>query len=241
MLDIDHARRLFDERLRSEGLAPIETDGLQWRGGDGGRRAEPGAAQAAEAYLTWASAVLDKPSNFRSRTGQHPAPVNRAAWKLHAEGRTNDEVAAALGVSRARVEKALRFVRVRAGFPPVMNPWRRSGRIRAETRGVTNMAKEETKPAGPVWTRFAVIQLRSGEEVNVPGGRPRQRFIDHEARYTPMGMDVRIPDKGYAPLTDADGKVTYSIRDRAIEGADLVVGIPAYKIAQAERVMEGSR
>jgi hypothetical protein len=259
-VDAEQATRLFEDILAREGLAPLDCDGLGdplravWRlhsrpSSRGASRCHgDGDAEAVAVYQAWAQAAIDAtPAHLSEQRGDTRAPL-RAVWYLHAfEGKSNGEIAAWMKCSRGAVQKAIRRVLLTAPPQPIVNPWRRSGRDGAETklrlvpRGETSMGDEKKGAAAPVWTRFSVIQLRSSEEVNVPGSRGTSRFVDVEARYTPLGMDIKLEDKGYAPLSDDDGKVTYSNRDKTLKGADLIVGVPQYRILQAERVVEGSR
>ena len=103
------------------------------------------------------------------------------------------------------------------------------------------MGKEQeagTAKAAPTWQRYSIITLRSDQGVKV-GGRDVVQFVDVDARITPLGMQVRVTDKGYAPLVDGDGKVTTHLRNHPIAGSDLLIDVPAWKITQAERVADG--
>lgn len=241
---------VYEERLAAEGLAPIDVARGRGIMADHTRgeshASDVTAYDAAERWQAWARAILADRSIWDQQRADATVSA-RDVWKLHAAGKSNQQVARALRTSRAVVQKALRFVERRAPPPPVVNPWRRLGRDGAETklrlvpRGETNMAeKNEAKPA--VWTRFSVIQMRSTETIDVPWSTVKKsQIVDIDGRYTPFGIEVRYEDKGYAPLTDEDGKVTYANRSMPLKGADLVLLIPGYKIAQAERVVEGSR
>jgi hypothetical protein len=153
-------------------------------------------------------------------------------WRLHARGRSNSQVARALRVSRGVVEKALRLVVKRAGPPPVANPWRRSGRDASwsaiEAKRKDKRMAENTKQ---VWSRYAVIQLKSMDEIKLPGSRPKSSLIDVDGRPHAGGIDVRLENKGYEQL----GR-----RDDSVEGKDLIITVPWHKIAHAERVVGGA-
>ncbi|HTI46808.1 MAG TPA: hypothetical protein VMB76_09645 [Casimicrobiaceae bacterium] len=241
-LDVDHARRLLEDRLAREGLAPLDDPmgaGKIWRRGvptgERSRLYDSDDAAAREKYLAWARELLRRRDYFPRQRADASVQL-RAVWRLHAQGKSNGQVARKLRVSRGVVEKALRVVVRRAPPPPVANPWRRSGREQAwkhieakRNERRTSMAAETKQ--GPQWVKYALIRLRSMETVNIPGLREKRDLIDVDGRMHAGGIDVKIDGAGYE-----------SIRARAekLEGHDLIITVPWYKIDQVERVVEGT-
>lgn len=238
-LDVDHARRLFEERLAREGLAPLDDpagNGRVWRRETPGERRRPRGSDDVEArdrYLSWARSLLRRRDCFPRQRSDASVQL-RAVWRLHAAGKSNAQVARRLRVSRGVVEKALRAVTRRAPPPPVANPWRRSGREQAwkhiEAKQNERRASMAAEPKqAPQWARYALIKMRSMETVNIPGTREKSDLIDVDGRAHAGGIDVKIPGGGYESV---------KARAEKLEGHDLIITVPWHKIAQAERVVE---
>jgi hypothetical protein len=124
----------IEAQLAAEGLAPLDAHGNTVSNRDVYElRDADSAAAARDEYLAWARDVLVTERCFRGHRSQRSdarAPL-REVWGLHAAGRSNGEISRALGCSREAVKKALRRVAKRAPPPPVVNPWRKSGRDEA--------------------------------------------------------------------------------------------------------------
>lgn len=241
-LDVEHMRELLEERLAAEGLAPLDCPGgmVSQRGGSHDRSLD---AHARDRYLAWARGLLRRRDYFPRQRADASVQL-RAVWRLHAQGKSNGQVARKLRVSRGVVEKALRVVTRRAPPPPVANPWRRSGReqawkhIEAKRNERTNMAEEKgAKQTLEKWVRYSLIQTLSTHTVDVPGQRPKSQLIDVDGRPHAGGIDVRIPGAGYQ-IVDADGKVTFAKRSERVEGTDLIITVPWFKVDKAERVVD---
>lgn len=238
-------RDVLEEILAAEGLAPLDGDQrLDIVMKRGVRNYDATTAAARTAYLEWARGLLRRRDCFPRQRADASVRL-RAVWRLHAEGKSNAQVARRLRTSRGVVEKALRAVVTRAPPPPVANPWRRSGRDKAwvyieakRNERRSSMANEEKQKA-PAWVRYALIRMRSLETVNVPGVREKGELIDVDGRAHAGGIDVKLEGLGYE-IVDKDGKVTMSKRTERVAGTDLVITVPWYKIAQAERVVEGA-
>lgn len=113
-------RRTWRRKLRESGFEDIELpDGSlrgpekppgRWRSFDA---ASPVEREATAAYFHRATTFCES-SAFKRCSKLH-----RRAWRLHAQGLSNSEVAEALHVSLKKVRTAILTVRARSGLPEV--------------------------------------------------------------------------------------------------------------------------
>lgn len=121
------------------------------------------SAEAADRYLEWARGVLQScPFAVRGQ-GIPAAETRRRVWGLHAEGRSLNQIAAELEITRRAVKVSISVTKQEAGDPPpVVNPWRCSGREAEELK-----LREENDDMKGKPIEYARIVLR--ESLEVPG------------------------------------------------------------------------
>lgn len=138
------------------------------------------SVDAVEAYLGWAREVATTCA-FTARGQGIPSPATRRRiWSLHAEGGSLNQIAAQLHVTRRAVRVAIAVTKHEAGeLPPVVNPWRCSGRADEQRK----LEREEDEMEKRRQVEYARIVLR--ESVEVPG------------IFT--GKSIIVPTKGHGP------------------------------------------
>lgn len=107
--------RLWYRKLAASGFDDIEAEDGRLRAADEQRQADAEASwrdrDAVEVYFRTALAFLHTPT-FRSMT-----PTRRRAWALHAQGRSNQQIARELRVTVKVVRVAIQAGRKAAGLP----------------------------------------------------------------------------------------------------------------------------
>jgi hypothetical protein len=259
----------YEEILEREGLAPLDAPGGQVSGRDTyALRDADDAVAARDMYLTWAREVLGNEACFRGQRSQRSdASVGlRDVWELHADGKSNGEIARALKVSREVVKKAIRRVTKRAPPAPVLNPWLKSGRDealyeRANPRALARICKLAIEVAGIDQVleaigndrkllrllpreRTAIMAGTDGTEKKGAGAAPRVRYA-----FIKLNTPIQTPGNPVRKnmLLDMEGRPHAGGIDvvfpeaKAIEGTDkkldVVKTVPWHKIDDAERVV----
>ena len=132
---MDHRSLLRQEQdayeavLAQEGLAPIEESaGAELEQGARGRTRprQDEDAQAVEAFKAWAAEVLVSCAFHERGPGLPSTLTRRQVWRLYAQGRSMNQIAVAVGISRQKVVVAVQVTKRESGIPcPVSNPWLR--------------------------------------------------------------------------------------------------------------------
>lgn len=227
------------------------------RGQVEGERA--GDGEAREAYLAWARSLLLGRLRMIDRRADAAASL-QDVWRLHAEGKTNRQVADELGLTRAAVQKALRRVLKLCGPPPLLNPWRQTGRYEAELQRsdpsvVARLARIAVglAPLGQLRDACAsdavLTRLLPQEGTNMRDEKkaPSAAMNHYDVIRFVSGQGVHIHGVSVkkSELYDVDGRphaggidVQMPIMKGEEQVGTKVVTVPWWKIASTERTLE---
>lgn len=211
----------YEALLAQEGLAPIDErravvleQGA--RGRTRPRHEEDG--EAVQAFTAWALKVLETCAFHDRGPGLPSTLTRRKVWRLYAGGRSLNQIAAEVGISRQKVVVAVQVTKRESGVPcPVSNPWLRR---RYDVEEPMQQAKR---------VEYAAIHLRN--EMTVPG--------------VPIAKNRLMPMKGHdglvRPLMGMPGpggiEVEFHVTLNGRKATQLVT-VPWWNIKQADQVAE---
>lgn len=246
------------QRGRNLATQPAVISGQVSKRGAGGVSDES-APVARDAYLAWARTLLLGKLRLVERRDDAKAGL-QDVWRLHADGKSNAEVATALGVTRLNVQHAVARVMKMCGPPPILNPWRRSGRYEADLQrsdptAVARLARiavglaplerlREAVADDPVLTRLLPQEGTSMANENKRVPVPLTHYDVIRLR---SGEGVLTPGNPVkkSELIDIDGRphaggidVQLPIMKGETQVATKVVTVPWWKIASTERTQE---
>jgi hypothetical protein len=222
-------QRAYDDVLAQEGLGELDAGGMVSQRGAPTAR---GSADSVDEYLAWAREVLATcPFALRGHGAPSPA-TRRQVWAEHAAGRTVTQVAQTLGIARRNVVRAIALTKQEAPPPPVVNPWRKSGRAAVEAK-LQEASDMDPKKQERRQVEYSRVILRT--EVQVPG------VFARKSELVPMKghRGIKIPLMG----TPHAGGIDFELpTEHVLAGSKrktmTVITVPWAAIQQAEQVPE---
>ena len=219
-------QRAYDDVLAQEGLAALDTSGLTSKRG---ASVADGPVDTVDEYLTWAREVLATCA-FELRAPGSPGPITRRlVWEWHAQGMSVRAVALRVCIAERNVKRAIALTIQEAGPPPVVNPWRKSGRAAAETK-LQEATLEATKRRTVEYSR---VVLRS--EINIPG------VVLRKSELVPMrghnGIKLPLMGTPHAGGIDFELATEHVIAGKKVKTTTTIT-VPWTNIQQADHAPE---
>lgn len=232
-------QRAYDDVLAQEGMSPLDS-----KGGMVSRRGAPDlparhgpvqesgiGARAVDEYLGWARDVLAT-CPFELRAPGSPGPSTRKlVWEWHAQGLSVRAVALRVCIAARNVRRAIALTIQEAGPPPVVNPWRKSGRLAAEAKLKEAAAMEPATKRRTV--EYSRVILRG--EVNIPG------VVLRKSELVPMrghnGIKLPLMGTPHAGGIDFDLATEHVIAGKKVKTMTTIT-VPWTNIQQADQAPE---